>query len=113
MTRPSGPKHNRSTGTIPIELNRRYEARVARQTVLTELAWAAMKIHSKETAGLMALQVIKNLDNEDEWWAERDRWLMQEWLDWATEEIAREELPDPFRQNNEPIVGFHNMYVKG
>jgi hypothetical protein len=72
-----------------------------------------MKIHSKETAGLMALQVIKNLDNEDEWWAERDRWLMQEWLDWATEEIAREELPDPFRQNNEPIVGFHNMYVKG
>ena len=37
---------------------------------------------------------------------------MQEWLDWAAEEIAREELPDPFRQNNEPVVGFHNTYVK-
>ncbi len=111
MTRPSGPLAQNKT--LPAELNRRYEARVARQTVLTELAHVATRTYGKEIAGLMALQVIRHLDHEDAWWAERERWQMPRWLDWAADLLVHEDRTGPLRQHTEPTNGFALHYTMG
>lgn len=97
-------KNLRNPTPAQVELQRRYETRVTRCTVLTEVTWAVEKSHGAEKAGRIALAIIRNLDRGDGWWSDRDHWLMSTWLKWAEEEVNKK--PETRHLKEEPTEGF-------
>jgi hypothetical protein len=104
--------NKRNLGDVPRELQARYELRVLKHTILIEVAWAASKVFGQPKAALLALQVIHQLDQPDEWWADKDGWLLQEWLDWAEGELNKTSVAE-IQQSDAPAEGYHNTYVPG
>lgn len=98
------PVKTRNPSGLQTELQRRYETRVTRCTVLTEVTWAVELTQGAEKAGRVALAIIKNLDRGDDWWSDRDHWLMSAWLKWAEEEVNKK--PEIFHLKEEPTEGF-------
>jgi hypothetical protein len=93
-------------------MNKRDEMRTTKQTILTEVVRSAESRYGRAFAGQIALELIKALDHNDEWWHRREGWHVLSWLEWTNEQMDKLVTDKAHQQKEEPAGGYHNMYVK-
>lgn len=64
-----------------------YRLLILKQITSTELIWSTNRI-SPELSGELAKTIIKAYDNDDQWWIEKDRYTIGQWIDLLTKELT-------------------------